>query len=167
MKKKIIICIFIIIGSYNLHAQNPYDNSIGGIVGFLNGVSYKTFITDNLAFQVDFGFKSLHYAFGLEANVNLMYEGAIKDGFYWFAGAGISGGPAFGEKIITFQNTNDRFVVFKMGVNSIGGVEYNFRNIPLTLQADIRPGVLFYIWKGEATTRFDYNFLNVSARYTF
>ena len=120
MKKKIIICIFIIIGSYNLHAQNPYDNSIGGIVGFLNGGSYKAFITDNLAFQVDFGFKSLHYAFGLEANVNLMYEGAIKDGFYWFAGAGISGGPAFGEKIITFQNTNDRFVVFKMGVNCIG-----------------------------------------------
>lgn len=167
MKKKIIICIFIIIGSYNLHAQNPYDNSIGGIVGFLNGGSYKAFITDNLAFQNDVGFKYLHYAFGIEINGNLMYERAIKSGFYWFAGGGLNGGLAFGGKEFPYQNLDDEFIGFKFGVNAIGGVEYNFDNIPLTLQADIRPGILFYVRESGTKPMFDYNFFNFSVRYTF
>ncbi len=167
MRKRIIIYLLLIIGSYSVSAQNPYKNSIGGIIGFIQGGSYKTFVSNNFAIQVDFGLKILHYAPGIDANGNFMYEQAIKDGFYWFAGGGLSLGPAFGGTVFTPNPSNNINVGFKFGINSIGGAEYKFKNIPLTLQADIRPGVLFYVGNAKYEPGFDYSFLNASARYTF
>lgn len=161
MKTKIFILLFVVMSSLSLNAQTPYKHSIGGILGFMEGGSYKTFLGDNLAFQVDFGLHYSHYALGACANVNFMYEQAIKNGFYWFAGGGLSVGPTFGANL--FSNNA---VGFKLGLNAIGGAEYKFAKIPLTLQADVRPGVTFYIWNGFFP-RFDYSLLNASARYTF
>lgn len=159
MKTKLFICLFIVISSLSLKSQTPYRQSIGVVSGFIEGGSYKTFLADNFAFQADFGIRISLYALGAEVNGNFMYEQAIRNGFYWFAGGGLSLGPAFGG---TFNS-----VGFKLGLNSIGGAEYKFRNIPITLQADIRPGSSFYIYNNSFAARFDYNFLNASARYTF
>ncbi|MFA7401935.1 MAG: hypothetical protein GX612_05940 [Bacteroidales bacterium] len=162
MKTKIIICLLVVMSSLSLNAQTPYKHSIGGIVGFMEGGSYKTFISDVFAIQVDFGLHFSHYALGGSVNGNFMYEQAIKNGFYWFAGGGLSVGPTFGAN--PFSNNP---VGFRLGLNGIGGAEYKFAKIPLTLQADVRPGVAFYIWGGGFYPRFDYSLLNASARYTF
>lgn len=166
MKTKFFICLFLVIGALSTQAQAPYKHSIGGILGFIEGGSYKTFIADNLAVQLDFGFRFSHYASGADVNANFMFEKAIKNGFYWFAGGGVSLGPAFGG-VVFDPLLNTIPLGFKLGLNAIGGAEYKFAKIPLTLQADIRPGVAFYAWRGAFNPYFDYNFLNVSARYTF
>lgn len=165
MKTKFFICFFIVVGALSAHSQAPYKHSIGGILGFIEGGSYKTFVADNFAIQVDFGLRWAVVASGAEVNGNFMYEQAIKNGFYWFAGGGVSLGPAFGGTLFN-PLTNTSSIGFKLGLNAIGGAEYKFAKIPLTLQADIRPGVAFYIANGF-NPRFDYNFVNASARYTF
>ncbi len=157
MKKVMLIALvaFMFMSSYNLKAQDaPYKHSVGGVVGFIDGFSYKGFILNKLAIQADAGFGIGFPYMSTKANVNLMYQGYIKKGFYWFAGGGVSGGYAFGGAAL-------------LGVNAIGGAEYKFAKIPLTLQADIRPGVGFYINSYDHAVGFDYNFLNLSARYTF
>lgn len=158
MKTKFLICILLTTGMLSAFSQSPYKNSIGAISGLLNGGSYKTFVADNFAIQVDLGLRWAHYASGIEVNGNFMYEQPIKNGFHWFAGGGLSTGPAFG----TFVP-----IGFQIGFNSIGGAEYKFKNIPLTLQADIRPGASFCIFAGNFNAYFDYNLVNASARYTF
>ncbi|MDD4208757.1 MAG: hypothetical protein PHI52_00260 [Bacteroidales bacterium] len=162
MKTKLFVCLFVVLGALSTQAQAPYKHSIGGILGFIEGGSYKTFVADNFAIQVDFGFRFSHYALGADVNGNFMYEQAIKNGFYWFAGGGLSVGPAFGGTV--FSNNP---LGFRLGLNAIGGAEYKFAKIPLTLQADIRPGVAFYIYNNYFPVRFDYSFFNASARYTF
>jgi len=166
MRTKFFISVFLLTGALSAFSQAPYKNSIGGIVGFIEGGSYKTFISDNFAIQVDLGFRWSHYAAGVEVNGNFMYEQAIKNGFHWLAGGGLSTGPAFGG-ILFNPLTNTVPIGFKIGMNGIGGAEYKFKNIPLTLQADIRPGASFYIFNGGFNAYFDYNFVNASARYTF
>lgn len=174
MKTRLFICIFFVSSLFTAFSQAPYKKSIGGILGFTQGASFKTFPTNNLAIQVDLGFRISHYALGADVNGNFMYEQPIKIGFHWFVGGGLSLGPAFGGAIYD-ELYNKYFlsystvpsVGFKIGLNSIGGVEYKFPKIPLTLQADIRPGVSFYIWDGNFYPCFDYSFFNVSARYTF
>lgn len=161
MKKNFLICLFVVVGALSAHSQAPYKHSIGGILGFINGGSYKTFVADNFAIQVDFGFPVHHIFLGAEANANFMYEQAIKNGFYWLAGGGVS----LGGGVILVGKYNP--FGLKLGLNAMGGAEYKFTKIPLTLQADIRPGVAFYAGGGGFSPYFDYNFVNASARYTF
>lgn len=52
----------------------------------------------------------------------------------------------------------------KIGVNAIGGVEYKF-NIPLTLQADLRPGFGLLFNKHFTINYFDWA-ICVGVRYT-
>lgn len=168
MKKVMLFALvaFMFMSSYNLKAQDaPYKHSVGGVVGFIDGFSYKGFILNKLAIQADAGFGIGFPYMSTKANVNLMYQGYIKKGFYWFAGGGVSGGYAFGGAASYFYTTSYSYGL--IGINAIGGAEYKFAKIPLTLQADIRPGVAFHINRSVFETRFDYNFLNLSARYTF
>lgn len=159
------IVAFMFMSLYNLKAQDaPYKHSVGGVVGFIDGFSYKGFLLNNLAIQADAGFGIGFPYMNTKVNVNLMYEKYIKKGFYWFAGGGVSGGYAFGG-VATFLGTTFNSYGL-LGVNAIGGAEYKFAKIPLTLQADIRPGVGFYLNSSDHPVGFDYNFLNISARYT-
>jgi hypothetical protein len=166
MKTKFFIVLCIALSSLSIKAQTPYKHSIGGILGFFNGVSYKTFVDNNFAIQADLGMHVSHYMLGLNVNGNFMYEQAIQNGFYWFAGGGITLGPAFGY-VRNYPANNQTLFGFRLGLNGIGGAEYKFNNIPLTLQADIRPGISFYMSNGGFFAFFDYNFLNASVRYTF
>ncbi len=168
MKKVMLFALvaFMFMSSYNLKAQDaPYKHSVGGVVGFIEGFSYKGFLLNNLAIQADAGFGIGFPYMSTKVNVNLMYQGYIKKGFYWFAGGGLSGGYAFGGAATIFGTTFNSYGL--LGVNAIGGAEYKFAKIPLTLQADIRPGVAFHMNRSVFKPYFDYNFLNISARYTF
>ncbi len=159
MKKvNVILCSLIMGITLTLNAQAPYKHSIGATTLNLNGVSYKTFLTDNLALSVDAGVKwtvtSIWGFSGVplsaEVNPNVMYE-ALAGPIYWFAGGGVSiGGWGAG----------------KFGLNAIGGVEYKFSKIPLTIQGDFRPGYGLTFGNGGTFSYFDWG-ICASVRYTF
>lgn len=98
----------------------PYQHSVGGVVGGMNGFSYKGFVTDNLAIQADLAFGLTEAAgsvttrtkvngekqkntnsieghrgvWDFTANPNLEYQMEIGKGFSFFAGGGLSLGMA-------------------------------------------------------------------------
>ena len=189
MKKFIIslICLFVCC-TLTLNAQAPYNHSIGVVVGNMYGLSYKTFLTDNISLSVDLAVKICptlfkedflgeDYAesvniFDFEANPNIMYEKNITKGLYWFAGGGVSLGYDFarGWSFLGLMET-EYCKQGKYGVNAIGGLEYKF-NVPLVLQFDFRPGygMTFYQYgkkKKWATEHYFHWGLGVSVRYTF
>ncbi len=168
MKKISVILLSLVMGlMLTVNAQAPYKHSIGGTFVNMEAVSYKTFFNDNLALSVDLGFKWTIGAFkggsgllmSFEANPNFMYESAIgSKGLYWLAGGGVS----LGMGLPTYAGGG---VIGKFGVNAIGGIEYKF-NIPLTLQADFRPGYGLMFNSVGAGSYFDWG-LCFGVRYTF
>jgi hypothetical protein len=143
-----IICLFCI----NTKAQSPYKASVGGVLPCCGtnatGLSFKTFFTNQFAFQSDLlfhvtisgyqGKNKIYLAIyqAVELNTNFLYEEKIKDKecaeLFWFIG----GGASFGYAPFTING--------KFGTNTILGLEYLF-NKSISLQIDIRPGcsVLF------------------------
>ena len=83
------------------------------------------------------------------------------DGFNWFVGGGAHIGLWGGESNHPWFPNGGR-TYFQTGIDAIGGVEYTFAKIPLTLQADIKPSVHFFEYPGVW-----YDEIAFSARYTF
>lgn len=178
MKKSFIVFALVsIICCTTVHAQTrrdaaPYNHAIGATVGFMNGVTFKTFPSNHFALQMDLGYRFLgdyrfHYVpVVFSFNPNLMYESACGNGFYWFVGGGLNIGGSLRRY---YQDGGiAHYGNFVFGLNVIGGAEYKFSNIPLALQVDARPGFfLFANRHHDPYILFDYNFFNVSARYTF
>lgn len=182
MKKRLFVCFIAAIMLFPAMAQTrrdavPYNNAVGGTIGFMNGFTFKTFPTNHFAIQLDLGYRfiadyrvhdtrvippiPLVFSF----NPNFMYENACGNGFYWFIGGGLNAGYSLGRYHREYYYAQN----FVFGVNVIGGAEYKFANIPLALQVDARPG--FFLFANhhyhDPYLLFDYNFFNVSARYTF
>lgn len=165
-----LMCCTTVFGQTRRDAA-PYNNAIGGTIGFMNGVSFKTFPTNHFAIQLDLGYRFIvDYEYNavpivLTFNPNFMYEKACGNGFYWFIGGGLNVGGTLRHhhRVGVYDHAN-----FVIGANVFGGAEYKFANIPLALQIDARPGFfLFGNRHHDPFVLFDYNFFNVSARYTF
>ncbi|MBO4655972.1 MAG: hypothetical protein J5644_10540 [Bacteroidales bacterium] len=182
MKRKVIIFLLAALVCGSVSAQQrkdaaPYYNGIGGTLGFMNGVTFKTFPTNHFAIQLDLGYRFIaDYRTGaiplvFTFNPNFMYEGACGNGFYWFIGGGLNIGGSLGRYYRDAPHRNEyyRYGNFVLGANLIGGAEYKFANIPLALQVDARPGMFVFMnhRQHDPYLLFDYNFFNVSARYTF
>ncbi len=176
----LFVMVFLISSTYT-YAQAPYKHSIGVVVGTFYGTSYKTFLTDKLALQADFGVKlntvvekytiwwfsgstsgQTWIAWDLELNPNLMYQSSIGNtGLSWFAGGGLSLGYAFVQQYRDFTVHSD---FGKFGINAIGGVEYTFSSIPLSLQFDFRPGYGLLFDSDYNRSCFDWT-IGIGARY--
>ena len=172
LKIKALVAIFIMVAVLSTQAQAPYKHSIGVTAGTLNAVSYKTFFSDNIAFQADLGYKCIvtsgqHanniFVQSFELNPNIMYEKDITKGLYLFGGGGLSLGYSWMFDYYYYYSY--RYDLGKFGINAIAGVEYKF-NIPLTLQADFRPGYGLLFGNHTTWNYFDWA-LCASVRYTF
>ncbi len=185
MKKWIkiaVLSVLTVAGTATAEAQSPYKMSIGGIVGSMEGASFKMFLADKIALQADFGIKFVAtstsqrdpylgryryvYSYGsLEVNPNVVFQNAINTwnagGLYWFAGGGLSIGYAFG---LGYRYGYGLGSNGKFGVNATGGTEFAFTKIPLTVQFDFRPGYGLLFRKGGHASHFDWT-LGLSARY--
>ncbi len=151
----IIIASLLLVFSFSLSAQAPYKHSVGLTLGSADGISYKNFLKDNLALDINLGYHVTYFkgrCHTFEVNPNIEYElSAHSDGLYWFVGGGLSlgyGTPGAG----------------KFGINAIGGVEYKF-NIPLTLQLDLRPGFGTTFNSSGSWGYFDWG-ISLGVRYT-
>ncbi|MBO4489002.1 MAG: hypothetical protein J5741_05020 [Bacteroidales bacterium] len=174
--KKCAILVLLLMGMVGAaFAQAPYKHSVGATVGNFNAFSYKTFLTNHLALQLDLGYK---YTIGankygnmnistLELNPNLMYEGHFTGGLYGFIGGGVSLGYSwfYGVYDVWWFDTSYRYDYGKFGANGILGLEYKF-NIPLTLQLDFRPGYGMLFNRDYDLGYFDWS-ANLGVRYTF
>lgn len=188
MKKISVILLGLVMGMMlTVNAQAPYRHSVGATLGNMEAFSYKTFLTENLAFSIDAGFKwtvssariinkfnhtawpGTIWPMTIEANPNFMYEApAGTSGLHWFAGGGLSCGYSWNA---IYHNHYDAYYYdyayysfAKIGVNAIGGIEYKFK-IPLTLQADFRPGYGLLINRAYSINYFDWS-VCVGVRYT-
>lgn len=156
----------------------PYKHAVGIVAGGYNGISYKHFSSENVAFQLDLGIglqatQGAAYADGYKTghgklsfwdfdfNPNIMYQGSLYNDLYGYIGGGISGG--FAE---SFNNTT---MFGKLGANVLIGMEYKF-SAPVTLGIDFRPGYACLLKGVEGVTVnyhiFDWK-LNLAVRYTF
>ena len=180
MKKKVLLAVFSVLFCVSAaFAQAPYKHSIGATVGSMQAFSYKTFVTDHFAIQVDLGTKITHTdgenvrginIWDLELNPNFMYEGNFVSGLYGFAGGGVSLGYSWDAWMPHYHYYSHSWDTGKFGINAILGLEYKL-NIPLTLQLDFRPGygMLFgeeYYGNANVWNYFDWS-LNAGVRYAF
>lgn len=116
MQKKILIIAVFFGMLFSLQAQAPYQHSVGVSFGNMQAISYKTFLTDHFALQVDLGTKitttagcinwGKYIVYGpdyeviskfnpiniwtLELNPNFLYEGHFVNGLYGMFGGGVS-----------------------------------------------------------------------------
>ena len=168
-------------------AQSAYKHSIGITVGNFQALSYKTFLSDHLAFQLDLGtkistsavvlnfnhqntvFKPIN-VWSFELNPNLMYQGHFTQKFTGFVGGGISLGYAWylGHTYSTINNIElmPNASKGKFGANAILGLEYTF-NAPITMQLDVRPGYSLIVPSSKSLLGhyFDWS-VNLGIRYT-
>lgn len=78
--------------------QKLYDHSIGGNIGTLLGLTYKTMVTPHFSIGADFGVKFMYVptkytnltAHDLELNMNFMYNAYVGDNAFFYFGAGFS-----------------------------------------------------------------------------
>lgn len=156
--KKVIFGALMLVLVISASAQN-YKASVGINAGSFNGFSYKGFVTDHLALQVDLGVNlectygqvdiyengsSIGTASGqqsfytFEANPNLLYQAEILSAnagtLSWFAGGGLSAG------MMNSLNLRESHPIFKWGVNGIGGIEFQLAQAPVAFSFDFRPG---------------------------
>lgn len=169
-------------------AQRSYKQSAGVMVGGLDGLSYKYFLSNHLAVQADLGFRMLATqgsariisggvtsktdavvmnCWTFEVNPNIVYQSLAGDwdwgGLSWFAGGGAGLGLLQGYGSTTAQG--------KWGVNAIAGLELGLDDAPLTIGLDFRPGygmAFTGAQNGYSTVidMFDWA-LTASIRYTF
>ena len=143
--KKIFTLALVALFSVSMMAQHE----IGGIVGGLNGASYKYWLSSDLAIQTDLAvgltaaysgvyFKGTkiaegqmdHYDFML--NPNLAYHFQLPANFKLYVGGGVGIGLMGG-----FGGGG---VMGKFGANALVGAAYHFNGLPLVMALDFRPG---------------------------
>lgn len=147
--KKIYALVIVAMMSVCAMAQHE----IGGIVGGLNGLSYKYWISDNLALQADLavGLTSTQgsawakgqqiikpYAMDLydfTLNPNLLYHFDLPSNFKFYLGGGVNLGF-----VSALQNTDPDGLLGKFGANGVLGAAYEVGSAPLVLALDFRPG---------------------------
>lgn len=188
MKKR--ITILSIIALISLFLVNPtlqaqdYKHSIGASVGSINGVSYKLFITDYVAFQADIGVgMDLIYLLDKRLPMSIMINPSFVWQDYigvsdvsWFIGGGLIGGYYFAEN---YRGSSDFFDIWddsplgsnfdkagKISLTSIEGIEWTLASVPLTFQVDLRTGIGVRFSKSMRTMLHYELLLSLGIRYT-
>ena len=170
MKK--LFCLFIAVAAISISANaqdgSDYQRGIGLRVGGgyydLIAASFKTFVTEPGAIEINVGFRPYGYTgyswVNLSGSVSYQHHfpiGAVE-GLKWFVGGGLT---AFN----TFSKYDD-YKGFGLGVFPTGGADYKFGNIPLNVSLDFRPTIAL-IKPYSYYSSFYAGNAGISARYTF
>lgn len=139
------------------------QHEIGGIVGGLNGASYKYWFNDNLALQADLavgltqaagnesGYSWSHGLYDFTINPNALYHFQLPANFKVYVGGGVNFGLA---NYLESNYSGD--VLGKFGINAAAGVTYDIQAVPLVLAFDFRPGYGLGFRDGNTINYFDW-----------
>ena len=158
--KKILLTFAVVLGMA-MTAQAQHE--LGGIVGGMNGLSYKYWFNDALALQADLGVGltctrgSLHtqnytsevyQASGWDfiLNPNVLYHFELPANLKLYVGGGLNIGMLslmsvwVNNVAYTASGTGYDKILGKFGINAALGLSYDFDAAPLVLAFDFRPG---------------------------
>jgi hypothetical protein len=133
MKKLIIIALLAIATAAN---AQEYKTALGLRAGAPFGFTIKHFVAPKFALE---GIVSPRYAGAelvglLEYHVNAFGV----EGFRWYFGGGMHLG-AYGHHK-RFDNRDGGVYI---GIDGIGGLEYNFKPVPINISVDLKPAINF------------------------
>ena len=174
--KKIILIWSVLLIAVTSHAQRNYRHSVGIDIGYMNGVSLKFNLVDNLYLQGDLGatfgvnpFDFIYYSFAppfmqadLGGQIHVLYEKPSNK--YSILSWIVGGGGKFGKEC--FHSLSSPF--FRAGATALLGLEWNFDILPMSLQLDTRLGygVAFAIDKSSTNHSYHW-FYSVDEPYHF
>ena len=168
MKKLISVIVSLVSLVTLASAQNTYQSAIGARIGDgyadLFSASYKTFVSDPGAIELNLGFRSYgvpHYNWvDLSFSASYQYHFKIEavEGLRWFIGGGLVAFNSF--------SSYSNYAGLGLGIFPTGGADYKFANIPLDLSVDIRPTLALVKPYSYYNTFYPGNF-GLAARYTF
>jgi hypothetical protein len=166
--KRILFLVFftagIVSASFAQSNSQDYKSAIGARLGStyydLLSFSYKSFITEQGALELNAGFGSKNYDYStatLSAAISYQHHFDIKPapGLKWFVGGGLTVFNTFSD--------HHEYEGFGFGIFPTGGVDYKFNGIPLNVSADVRPTIHVV---GPSYYNSFYGDFGIAARYT-
>ncbi len=136
MKKLFITAMFLALCVFQLKAQksgNNYSSAIG-IKFYPGGISYKTFIKNNVAIE------GVGYFWEYGSRVTALYQfyGDINgaNGLKWYAGPGAHIG-FWNDKWKSNYPTRENGIA--IGIDGVLGLDYKFSGAPINLSIDWQP----------------------------
>lgn len=158
--KKIILLFIASLSLFTVNAQT-ITKAIGARIGdgsaFGIEASYQHPLGTMTRVELDGSVSFDNDWMGISATGLHQWVFNIENGFQWYLGAGATIGQTFTD----YNGDTDTY--FTLAINPNGGVEYFFKNIPLQLAVDARPG--FTLINGDHVD--DIWTIGVAARYTF
>lgn len=123
--RKLFLTCFLAMGLLAANAQ--YKHSLGLALGSPSGISYKTFLSDNKAWDLTLGGLGNYFTF------TGMYEihTPIQNNLQWYYGPG--------AHIGAWSGNNYGSGAF-LGVDGVIGIEFD-PDIPFAFSLDLRPGI--------------------------
>jgi len=144
------------------HTDGPYDNAIGINASLNSGITYKHFIADDKAFEIDLGSR---WKGGSVTGILEMCiaAGSVGPGLIWNFGLGPRFGFYNGKNYMDYLGVNREDRTYSL-IGFVGtiGFEYFFEKIPFTVGLDYRP---YFDLKGQGDESFSDGALTI--RYVF
>lgn len=133
MKKAILVSSFVLI-SLSIFSQG-YKTGLGVRLGSFSGISGKFFLGKDKAIE---GILSSRWHGFVIAGL-FEYQKPISGapGLSWFAGGGVHIGAWDGGDYYWKNDPHEDYVI--IGIDLIAGLEYKFKEAPISLGLDIKP----------------------------
>jgi hypothetical protein len=167
-RKRVFISLAaaLLLGPLAVCAQDGYSykHAIGGRFGVANGITYKTFLTDEQALDFILNFRSnRNYNVFRLVGLYLIHNPITQmDGLRWYYGVG-GGVGGYRNK---FYDQNGRFTgdesSLALSVDGAIGLDYKFINAPINVSLDWKPALEL---APDAGLKFDG--IGLSVRFTF
>jgi hypothetical protein len=133
----ILLSLLFLISTSKSLAQSDYKFGVGLRVGWPTGVSAKYFFSQSWAVE---GIGTGRFR-GIGLTLLLQKHKPLGDDFKWYYGGGFHGSFYSGQY---YNGPHKKYYdedTFSWGLDAVGGLEYVFSNIPISISADIKPAL--------------------------
>lgn len=132
--KKLVVLLVLALGFVTQSIGQEYNSAIGIRGGLSNGLTYKTFISQNTA--LEFLLATRWHGINITALNEIHAQAFDTDGLNWYYGFGAHVG-FWNGKDVDWADDNESYTV--LGIDGIIGLEYNFKDVPINISLDWKP----------------------------
>lgn len=160
---KNLFTLILILTISSLSYAQRYDNAVGlrgGGIG--SGITFQHKINEKLMGEAILSLRTSYQSLGVLVEFYTPIEINIPGQFYWFVGGGIHVAHYRDYYSTYYWAATEPRNTYLFGLDPIGGVMYEFKDLPLSASFDYKPEINF------STIAQSYWFApTVSARYEF